>query len=116
MTIWVDEFKQERCDEISDLSFEQLRCGGGLGGRHLYDDGMRAARPSDTYPGAYCVVETCSCGRWRRRTFSNKSHELLTQSYGGGVLLTGPFKAIDVYYAYWRAYMERQRKALQSVR
>lgn len=116
MATWVDSLHQERCDEIEDLTFEQLRCGGGLpGGRHMFDQGMSEAEPAKHFANARAVKETCSCGRWRRRTVHAKTHELLTVAYGGGVILTGPFSSRDVFWAYLNACLKRQRKALRSV-
>lgn len=114
MSKWVDELGQERCDEIEDLSFEQLQCGGGLSGsRHMFDQGMREVESSKTFVGMTTVKQQCSCGRWRRRTIHPRTHELLTVAYGGGTILTGPFSSADVFWAYLRASLERQRMTLE---
>lgn len=117
MATWVDSLNQERCDEIEDLTFEQLRCGGGVaGGRHVFDQGMAQSEPAKHFANAVAVKESCSCGRWRRRTINAKTHELLTVAYGGGVILTGPFSSRDVFWAYMRACLKRQGKTLTSVK
>lgn len=117
MSTWTDELGQDRCDEINDLTYEQLRCGGGLmGSRHMFDEGMSEVKPSNTFVGMIAVKQQCSCGRWRRRTVHPKTHELLTVAYGGGMILTGPFSSADVFYAYLKITLERQRRTLQAVR
>jgi hypothetical protein len=117
MATWIDNLNQERCDEIEDLTYEQLRCGGGVGGsRHVFDKGMAKSEPAKHFANAVAVKETCGCGRWRRRTVHARTHELLTVSYGGGVILTGPFTAREVFWAYLNATLKRQGVALTSVK
>lgn len=110
MTIWTDSLGQVRCDEIEDLTFEQLKCAARR--IHVMDSGMRQVPAGTTFPNAIAIKTTCECSRWRRRTLHATTHRLLTVAYGGGVILTGEFNSWDVWYAYMEAQMQRQRSAL----
>lgn len=110
MTRWIDNLNQERCDEIEDLSFAELTCAARR--IHTMDSQMQQVPAGTTFPGMQAVKQLCECGRWRRRTFHPRTHELLTVAYGGGVILTGDFNSYDVWYAYVLATLRMQRTEL----
>lgn len=114
MTTWVDATGQERADELEDLSYAQLRCAARR--NHLLNGEISEQAPGKGFPNSTCVVERCDCGRWRRRTFANKSKKLLTVAYGGGVIYSGSMTTREIFAYFIGQALQRQGKALRSVK
>ncbi len=104
----VDVYGIERVDTLEDLDWYPLRCAARF--FHAWDDGVTYG-VSTEYPGvkASTYTERCKCGRWRRRTVSDKTREILTVSYGGGQMVQRGTLDTRRAYVLW---MQRQRKSL----
>jgi hypothetical protein len=112
MGTWVDEQGVTRVDEIKELSYYPLRCAAKF--NHPFDAGFREVAPAKYFANARAVLEKCACGRWRRRTISERTHELLTVAYGGGTMLAERGDIRELYAAFVERELERQRLGLEG--
>lgn len=112
MGTWVDESGVTRVDTIKELPYYPLRCAAKF--NHPFDAGFQETAPAKYFANAKAVLERCACGRWRKRTMSVRTNELLTVAYGGGTMLAERGDIRELYMAYVDRELERQRQGLDA--